>query len=463
MSYVFVSHANPDKKKIRHIVDALIAAGEKIWLDNPAAMGFGEAEINQHFHRIKAGGRWRDEIDEALRTAGAVLVCWSERAKEDRKVWQSEATYARVEKKLVACRIDDVDPTALPDDYAAEQMPDLRLDFPGTGRTSFMGMSVSRQPRPPAEVEATMRLLLQDVRIKLSGRAGLRIAGRPLRDPFMPFLINRTDQESVVGGAIEDVAAEAGVRPFVIAGPENECLDEFLERLRRHTSPQRLRNGAWHEITVEWPSKRAPSEFATEFSRRLARQLGLPERSTMTVIAKALAERDRPVAVVSLMRAEEWELAEPKRINAWLSLWQSLGEDAHRVSVLPILTLTMSPAEPGWTTCPSGTCPGATVSNRQIWSEVQGLQAANRGLTVFSFLSPKQKPLPGLAAPPVLHPVRKGDAARWLSERFEMMSVERDEAKAIIDRVFGTKSAATHGVSLSAFATAVKPLFGVSR
>ena len=45
MSFVLVSHASPDKKKIRHVVDALIASGEKIWLDNPMAMGYCEEEI----------------------------------------------------------------------------------------------------------------------------------------------------------------------------------------------------------------------------------------------------------------------------------------------------------------------------------------------------------------------------------------------------------------------------------
>lgn len=462
MSFVFVSHANPDKDKIRHIVDALIKSGVKVWLDDPARMGFTEAEINQNFYRIRAGGRWRDEINEALRMAGAVLVCWSERAKEDRKVWHGEASFARIAEKMIACRIDDVDPTSLPDDHAAEQMPDLRRDLPAAGRAvSFMGMGgPARTQRAAGELKTVTDLLLLDIAKVMSGRASLKPAGRALRDPFMPFLINRMDQEDAVGAAIGDVATEAGVRPFVIAGPENECLDEFLERLRRHTSPQRLRQGAWHEIAVEWPGKRTAAEFTADFSRRLARQLGLPERSNADVIAKALAERDRPVAIVSLMRAEEWGADEPKRIKAWLAWWQSLGGDTHRIAALPILSLTLAPAKPGWTKCPGGIGPGASVSNARIWSEVEALRA-NGGGGLFSFLLAKRAVEPAaVAAPPVLHPVCKGDAARWMKDRFEMMTAEHDQAKSTIDLLFAPKAAAKHGVALKDFAAAVKPLFG---
>ncbi len=65
-SFVFVSHANADKGAIRHIVDALITANRKVWLDNPAAMGYASDEIDAYFHRIHAGRPWREEINEAL-------------------------------------------------------------------------------------------------------------------------------------------------------------------------------------------------------------------------------------------------------------------------------------------------------------------------------------------------------------------------------------------------------------
>src|SRR5689334_11797573 len=99
MSFVFLSHASADKQKIKHVVDALIGADLKVWLDNPAAMGYSASQINAHFYHLQAGGRYRDRIDAALRAADVVLVCWSEKAKETRDVWHSEASVARALQK----------------------------------------------------------------------------------------------------------------------------------------------------------------------------------------------------------------------------------------------------------------------------------------------------------------------------------------------------------------------------
>src|SRR5262249_33649667 len=201
-SFIFVSHADKDKKAIRHIVDALIADGHKVWLDNPAAMGYTGEEVKQHFWRLHADRRWQEEIDEALVAAGAVLVCFSTRFTEtSRHMWHDEVAAARQMKKLVACRIDDLDAQTLPNNYATLQIPDLRLD------------------RAHGELKTALALLLDDVRRKLSEIAGLRLAeirqGRARkRDEFVPYLIDRTSQEDVIGAALEEIASKGGVRAF---------------------------------------------------------------------------------------------------------------------------------------------------------------------------------------------------------------------------------------------------------
>jgi hypothetical protein len=136
LSYVFISHASPDKPRIKPLVDALLKAGLKVWLDNPALAGFTAGEIDQ-FYRIRAGGRWEDEIDDAKREAACILVCWSKHAITDgvlngkeRITWLEEAGYARAEHKLVACTVDDVSPTALPGTHSAQQLPSLDPDAP---------------------------------------------------------------------------------------------------------------------------------------------------------------------------------------------------------------------------------------------------------------------------------------------------------------------------------------------
>ena len=49
---------------------------------------------------------------------------------------------------------------------------------------------------------------------------------------FAPYLINRDKQEMPLSYAITEMAG-AGARAFVIAGPENECPDAFLDRVGR--------------------------------------------------------------------------------------------------------------------------------------------------------------------------------------------------------------------------------------
>jgi tetratricopeptide (TPR) repeat protein len=136
MSFVFVSHASPDKRRVRPVVDALLEAGLKVWIDNPAAAGYSEEEIKR-FHRIRAGNRWEDEIDDAKKDASCILVCFSRHAISEgvlggteRHTWVEEIGYARTEKKLIACIVDNVSPGELPSTYAAQQIPCVNPDLP---------------------------------------------------------------------------------------------------------------------------------------------------------------------------------------------------------------------------------------------------------------------------------------------------------------------------------------------
>jgi TIR domain-containing protein/iSTAND domain-containing protein len=460
MSFLFLSHANPDKPKIRHIVDALIDAGLKVWLDNPASMGYTPKQINDHFYHLEAGGRYRDKIDSALRTASAVLVCWSEKAKENRDVWHAEASVARALLKLVACRIDDVDPQTLPDGHGEEQIPDLRPDLPSAATSGEVG--AHRIKRSKLELDTQLALLVAAIKARMvetaTHRFEKRIEQRAQRDPFAPYLIDRADQEGAVGTAIEEVANLGGMRAFLIVGPENECPDEFLERLKRHTSPQRLNGRCWVQLYVEWPFERATVDFGDEYRRRLAVQLGLPSTAPTSAVAKALSQRDRPVAVLSLMHAQEWKVTETSRIKACVAWWQELAADAIRFSAVPILCVKMPEAKPGWKGCPGGAAPGATVSNSEIWREVLGLHQPRSGIRLLPFLGPREPPT-AITTPPVLHPVRKADADRWMSERFEIMSQERSAAKTAIDGLFGGAAVVRHGTALKDFVAALEPLF----
>ena len=72
-------------------------------------------------------------------------------------------------------------------------------------------------------------LLMDDIRLKLSATINRRFEKRKQLglDPDTPYLIDRTTHEERIGDAIEHVDMNGGVRAFLIAGPENECVDEF--------------------------------------------------------------------------------------------------------------------------------------------------------------------------------------------------------------------------------------------
>jgi hypothetical protein len=64
--------------------------------------------------------------------------------------------------------------------------------------------------------------------------------------------------------------------------------------------------------------------------------------------------------------------------------------------------------------------------------------------------------------PPVLHPVRRPDADRWMAEHFDVTSSERSAAMAAIEQLYRDRATARHGAALKDFADAVLSVFAQS-
>lgn len=138
--FVFVSHASKDKIErpaaLRRLLDALTDSNIKVWIDNPARLGYTPEDIERRFLRLKAGIAYEQEIDEARNQAGVVLGVWSRNvtaafaptAAESGRILRGELTKAREKKTLVCCRIDDVPPTTYPDAFDREQVADVRTE-----------------------------------------------------------------------------------------------------------------------------------------------------------------------------------------------------------------------------------------------------------------------------------------------------------------------------------------------
>jgi hypothetical protein len=437
MSFVFISHASQDKLRIKPLIDALLAAGVKVWLDNPAAL-YSEHEVRQ-FYRIRAGesGGWRDEINDAKREAACILVCWSKRATGDavlegreRIVWIGEADYGQTERKLVACTIDDVSPSALPGIFARDQIPCLDPD------------------QPDEKWRAVMATVLDDIRRVMAGRSDLRTRAKASRDTFAPFLADRTDQENIVHSAVEAALSAGGVRPVLLSGPDNEHPDAFLSRLRRSSADVLRDGGAWLELDAEWPVGAPASGFAPIYLRNLSRGLALPGRSDARELARAIEAKARPVAVIHRLLAKQWGPDEPKRIEAWLKCWDDLAQSAPRMQAVPILQVKMPDAKPGWRKCPGGAS-GGRVGNRGIWNAANGLskKRARKGAAV------------GLDVSPVLGPIDDGHADTWLNRLCPDPGPERARLEQLIRETYRRGAPKRHGVSHREFAEKMAPAF----
>jgi adenylate cyclase len=78
MADVFVSYARPDEPQSERVAEALRAAGYRVWRDD----------------ELPAHRAYADVIEEQLKSAGAVVVLWSENAPKSQWV-RAEADAAR--------------------------------------------------------------------------------------------------------------------------------------------------------------------------------------------------------------------------------------------------------------------------------------------------------------------------------------------------------------------------------
>ena len=122
MSFVFVSHAAPDKRsRVRPLVQALAIEGVSLWLDRPGSAP-NDFQLSPEFvsryaiECLRLGQDWDDGIKAALRGSAAVLVCrrcWAA-LEEEREVLRQEMWGAQLTNKAVTCIVDDLDLSAVP-------------------------------------------------------------------------------------------------------------------------------------------------------------------------------------------------------------------------------------------------------------------------------------------------------------------------------------------------------------
>jgi hypothetical protein len=438
MSYVFISHASQDKPRVKPVVDALRAAGFKIWLDNPVAAGYSAEELPS-FYRIRANGRWEDEIDEAKREAACILICWSQRATAsgvmtgtERLTWMGEADYGRVERKLVACTIDDVSPAALPGSHAAQQMP-----------------CVDPVALSPETWRAVIATLIADVRRKVDERMSLRLGARKARmDLALPLLANRTRHADDFYAAIA-AAVEGGVHPVILKGPKNELPDAFIERMERTSGVKRHDGEAWFKRRMDWPKEATGArDFAAAYRGQLWRRLELVGRADDARIAEHLEQRDLS-AILHRVNAKDWRRREePELIKAWLDYWAAMTKHGRRIKVVPVLVVPFPNARPGWKACPNMGS-GGRVGVRDIWKAVR------------KFVDGDHRPADlDVIVPPILSPITAADGDNWVkSDELQTLgATQLSDIEREVNQIFARGRGKKHGVSHEEFNARLAPL-----
>ena len=110
---VFISYQRLDAKTALRVRQALQSLGLPVWWDE----------------QLQLGGKWSEQIDEALDRAAAVLVLWSPSAIESDWV-KHEASIAKAQGRLAQARISDC---GIPDVFAPHQSATL-IDWQGDER-----------------------------------------------------------------------------------------------------------------------------------------------------------------------------------------------------------------------------------------------------------------------------------------------------------------------------------------
>lgn len=443
MSFVFISHASQDKRRIKPIVDKLLAAGLKVFLDNPDKGGYRKKDIESGaFFRLHYDRPWESQIREALQSCSCILVCWSKRATakavrdgDARRVWLDEIGYARNSGKAVNCAVDSVDFGQLPGVGSNDNICNLN--------TSKMDSAW----------HAAFALILEDVRRKVSQPPEASFPAQPswkIRN--LPLLVDRDAHEAAFWKAIQLADAGQGVQPIVLKGPINELPLQFLERIDSLTAVYRPTSfGSWDRVWIKWPRKeKSPSDFIASYQDQLSVALSLKEGFTLEGLAAGL-ERKGLIALTHQIDASRWRAKEePAFIAAWLDLWGSLNGVGRQLKVVPILLVPLPVAKPGWQArdFPKGTA-GGSASIREIWHSL-GSIAQSRSNS------------PRLQMTPVLAPIEEPEARQWVAEHVravlpgEAGRIDECLSEIYRPRLFG--GAKRHGVSHEEFSKRMSPL-----
>jgi hypothetical protein len=317
MGSVFVSYAREDASKARTIAQALEQASLNVWFDE----------------RIHSGSEYSREIEEALRTASAIVVLWSSNSVQSAWV-RDEAAEGRDSGRLVPIVLDGSRP---PIGFRQFQAADLS-HWSGRGRPKQLddviasisaktGAPAERQSRPPERSAVSRRRrtgwIVAVVALVIIAGTVVLLRNRPSNEPprsalsvaLLPFKADQSDSDarelaaaahdSVVHtlsqGAFAvttiDSAPHGGPAPadFLISGQVTGTSDSFVATVR-------MEDTAHHVVVFshQFEAERAKTDnFPELIGAQVASQLSW----TAPLIALERRHPSDPAIVAALLQS----------------------------------------------------------------------------------------------------------------------------------------------------------------
>lgn len=372
---VFISYRSKTAKKLKPIIEAVLAKGYRLFIDFPENFDYDASTAT--VLGIKRIGRqsWRVPLRDGLDKCDAVLLCLSKGFDErERVVWREEFVAAHLANKLVACSIDGtmpgdlgkgedsagIDGLAQIDDVPARHvfhadgtLDERKFSYVLADLAELIG---PEQPQAP-EVSAPVNVSPSSTEV---------IARLPL-SVDVDAQTNFTE--------VFDIAARGGTLcPLIVMAPETEQVEGFIDaHLEYHVprsgiDPRRLGNGAGGPINLYANEVSDPDDpqFArtmTEHLRTMIHgELPEPERNItwkpddpddrLSALAAGLEKIASPgvplVCVSAPFRVGRMRPEHRATVDAWLRLWHGIGERMSGVGLVPILPVMMTGHPAGW-------------------------------------------------------------------------------------------------------------------
>lgn len=150
---------------------------------------------------------------------------------------------------------------------------------------------------------------------------------------LLPYMCNRSDQETELGKALLRHQATMVRRPFVfvIHGDEKECHSEFLERLRDVTLPRALNLESkglsleWYSL--DWPANGVPaSRYPTALTSELGAKLGHKRGASVEEIVKHVAAYEKPLLITTHLFNDNFLGGGPELLAAYFKYWDTFPD-----------------------------------------------------------------------------------------------------------------------------------------